>query len=276
MVTTQTILDNIEIPGNIVANEATQINPEVAGKITAIYFREGSYVGRGALLAKLNDAELRAQLNKLSVQLRIARQTERRSAQLLEIQGISRQDYDMTLFQVNNIQADMAIINTQLAKTNVRAPYSGKLGLRLVSPGAYVSPQTPVAALDYSYRDAVFLPRINGNSTILFNNNAQKQTLADGSKRDRTGIKSNNINYSLGLNWTVFDGFKMFITREKMGEFIRLGELNIKEQVTLAVSDVIKTYYNIVRQKQQLKAVEEQMSINEDRLKLARYRWRSV
>lgn len=129
-----------------------------------------------------------------------------------------------------------------------------------------------VAALDYSYRDAALLPRVNGNSTILYNNNNQKQTLADGTKRDRNGIKSNNINYSVGLNWPVFDGFKMFITRDKLHEFLILGELNIKEQVNLTVSDVIKTYYSIVRQKQQLKAVKEQMFINEDRLKLARYR----
>jgi outer membrane protein len=129
-----------------------------------------------------------------------------------------------------------------------------------------------IAVLDYSYRDAALLPRVNANSTMLFNNNTQKQTLADGTKKDRSGIKSNNINASVGLNWTVFDGLKMFITREKMGEFITLGELNVKEQVNLTVSDVIKTYYSIVRQKQQRKAIEEQMSINEDRLKLAKYR----
>jgi outer membrane protein len=129
-----------------------------------------------------------------------------------------------------------------------------------------------VAALDYSYRDYALFPRVNGNSTVLFNNNNQKQTLADGTKRDRKGIKSNNINYSVGLNWPVFDGFKMFITRDKMQEILILGELNVKEQVNLTISDVIKTYYSIVRHKQQIKAVEEQMSINEDRLKLARYR----
>jgi membrane fusion protein, multidrug efflux system len=68
--------------------------------ITAIYFNEGANVSKGALLAKLNDADLRAQLNKLSVQLRIAQQNENRSAQLLKIQGISQQDYDMSLLQV--------------------------------------------------------------------------------------------------------------------------------------------------------------------------------
>jgi membrane fusion protein, multidrug efflux system len=147
IVKAQTLLDQIELTGTIVANQSTEIHPEVPGMITAIYFNEGANVSKGALLAKLNDADLRAQLNKLSVQLRIAQQNENRSAQLLKIQGISQQDYDMSLLQVNNIRADMAIINTQIAKTSVRAPYSGKLGLRLVSPGAYVSPTTPLTTI---------------------------------------------------------------------------------------------------------------------------------
>lgn len=147
IVKTQTLLDQIELTGTIVANQSTTIHPEVPGLVTALYFNEGANVSKGALLARLNDADLRAQLNKLSVQLKIAHQNENRSAQLLKIQGISQQDYDMSLLQVNNIRADMAIINTQIAKTSVRAPYSGKLGLRLVSPGAYVSPQTPITTI---------------------------------------------------------------------------------------------------------------------------------
>ena len=143
----QTIIDQLEISGTILANEETQIFPEVAGRLTGLYFREGAHVAKGALLAKLNDADLRAQLNKLAVQLKIAQQNESRSEQLLKIQGISQQDYEMSLLQVNNIKADMAIINTQLAKTNVRAPFSGKIGLKMVSPGAFVSSQTPITTI---------------------------------------------------------------------------------------------------------------------------------
>lgn len=144
---TQTVINQLEISGTILANEETQIFPEVAGRLTNIYFREGAFVGKGALLAKLNDADLRAQLNKLSVQLKIAQQNENRSEQLLKIQGISQQDYEASLLQVNNIRADMAIVNTQIAKTNIRAPFSGKIGLKMVSPGAYVSSQTPITTL---------------------------------------------------------------------------------------------------------------------------------
>ncbi|MBL7744275.1 MAG: TolC family protein [Chitinophagaceae bacterium] len=129
-----------------------------------------------------------------------------------------------------------------------------------------------VAALDYSYRNAVFIPRLNGNLGTTWNNNAQKQTLADGSKRESKGIKSHNIAAGLALNWTLFDGLKMFAARDKAEEFIRLGELTIKNQVVNTVAAVITNYYSIVRQKQQLKAIEEQMSINNERVKLAQYK----
>ena len=125
-----------------------------------------------------------------------------------------------------------------------------------------------VAALDYSYRNAVFLPRINANAGAIWTRNNQKQEFATGTKREGD-VKTNNYNSSLTLNWTLFDGMKMFATRDKAQEFIRLGELGIKDQVINTVAGVIDTYYNIVRQKQQLKAVEEQMSISQTRVDLS-------
>jgi outer membrane protein TolC len=129
-----------------------------------------------------------------------------------------------------------------------------------------------VAALDYSFRNAVFYPRLNGTLGTTWNNNDQKQTLADGTKREQNNIKSHNLNAALNLNWTLFDGLKMFATRDKAAEFIKLGELGIKNQVINTVATVINTYYNIVRQKQQLKAIEEQMSISQTRVNLAERR----
>ncbi len=129
-----------------------------------------------------------------------------------------------------------------------------------------------VAALDYSYRNAAFLPRLNASAGTTWNSNNQKQTLADGTKRESKGIKSSNINAALNLNWTLFDGLKMFATRDKAEELIKLGELGIKEQVINTVATVVNTYYNIVRQKQQLKATEEQMSLSLERVKVAQYK----
>jgi outer membrane protein len=128
------------------------------------------------------------------------------------------------------------------------------------------------AAIDYSYRNAAFIPRLNGNVGTVWNNNDTKQVLSDGTKRESSGLKSNNLNAQLALNWTLFDGLKMFATRDKAAEYVKLGELGIKNNIVNTVATVITTYYNIVRQKQQLHAVEEQMSLSEERVKLSQYR----
>ena len=147
VVTTQSLSSDIEVPGTILAGESTEIHPEVSGRVVQLNVREGAFVGKGALLAKLYDGDLQAQLGKLQVQLRIAEQTEARHAELLKIQGISRQDYDLTLLQVHNLRADMDIIRSNISKTQVRAPFSGKLGLRNISPGAYVTPATVITTI---------------------------------------------------------------------------------------------------------------------------------
>jgi outer membrane protein len=124
-------------------------------------------------------------------------------------------------------------------------------------------------ALDNSYARAAFLPRVNATGGMVFNNNNQLQRFSDGTKRERNGIRSSNLTGGVQLNWTLFDGYKMFATRDKLAQFVQLGELNIKNQMVTAVADAINNYYNIVHQKQQLKAIEDQMSINEERVKLA-------
>jgi membrane fusion protein (multidrug efflux system) len=141
---TKTVSEAIELPGSIVSGESTEVHPEVAGRITALYVREGTYVNKGAVLAKLYDADLQAQRRKLQVQLKMAQQTEARYNQLQKIGGISKQDYDVTALQVSNIRADLAIISTEIARTVVRAPFSGKLGLKEISTGAYVTPASVI------------------------------------------------------------------------------------------------------------------------------------
>ena len=124
-------------------------------------------------------------------------------------------------------------------------------------------------ALDNSYAYAAFLPRLNASTALLFNNNNQKQQLADGSSKGSSGLKSDNLQASINLNWTLFDGFRLFATRDKLAAYVQLGNLAIKNQMTETVATVITTYYNIVRQKQQIKAIEELMKLNEDRVTLA-------
>ncbi len=144
----QPFQENIEVPGTVVANEVAEIHPEVSGRIVQLNVVEGRIVGKGALLAKLYDGDLRAQLNKLQVQLALAQKTEERQAQLLKIQGISQQDYDISLLQVNSLNADIGILQTSIAKTVVRAPFTGKIGLNKISPGAYVTPASVIATIN--------------------------------------------------------------------------------------------------------------------------------
>ncbi len=167
--------ETIEVPGTIVASESVEIHPEVAGRIVQLPIEEGKYVTKGSLLAKLNDADLLAQLNKLEIQLQLAQQTEKRQAQLLKIQGISQQDYDISLLQVNSLKADIGIIRTSLEKTEIRAPFNGKLGLRNISNGAYVNPATVIAVvnqidqlkLDFSIPEK-YIGKIRNGQSVRF------------------------------------------------------------------------------------------------------------
>jgi membrane fusion protein (multidrug efflux system) len=147
IVGTQYVSETLEVPGSLVADESTEVHPEVSGRITGLYVREGAYVNKGALLAKIYDADLQAQRRKLLVQLQIAQQTENRYNQLQKIGGISKQDYDVTALQVSNLRADLDIIRTAIAKTEVRAPFSGKLGLKDISAGAFVTPQSIITVI---------------------------------------------------------------------------------------------------------------------------------
>jgi membrane fusion protein (multidrug efflux system) len=147
IVATRSLSADIEIPGTIMANETTEIHPEVPGRVVQLNVREGTFVGKGALLAKLYDGDLQAQLRKLEVQLKIAEQMEDRQAQLLKIQGISQQEYDLSLLQVNNLKADINIVREAVRKTEVRAPFSGKLGLKNISQGAFVTSATIVTTI---------------------------------------------------------------------------------------------------------------------------------
>ena len=185
IVNPQPFQENIEVPGSIVANEMAEIHPEVSGRIVQLNVAEGRYVGKGTVLAKLYDGDLRAQLNKLNIQLALAQKTEERQAQLLKIQGISQQDYDISLLQVNSLRADIGIIQTSISKTVVRAPFSGKLGLKNISPGSYVSPasviaiinQTDQLKLDFAVPEK-YIDQIKNGQLVTFTFEGSKKQLA--------------------------------------------------------------------------------------------------
>jgi outer membrane protein TolC len=120
--------------------------------------------------------------------------------------------------------------------------------------------------LTNSYAYAAFLPRLNATTGLVYNVNNSRQELADGTKRQQNNLHSNNLSASINLNWTIFDGFKMFATRDKLAEFVKLGKWNVRNQLINSIAVVINTYYNIVSEKQRLKAIEDQMALNEERI----------
>ncbi|WP_212001554.1 efflux RND transporter periplasmic adaptor subunit [Chitinophaga sp. HK235] len=147
IVKTDALAQAIEASGTLQSNEEVEVKPEINGRITHLYFKEGTNVRKGDLLVKIYDEDLRAQLQKLKLQQELAKTTLERQENLLKINGISRQDVDVTRNQVSAYGADMQYTQTQLQKTELRAPFSGKLGLRNVSEGAIVSSATIITTL---------------------------------------------------------------------------------------------------------------------------------
>lgn len=133
--------------GSLNANERVDIESELSLKLISIHFEEGSLVERGRLLFKLDDANLKAKMEKLKVQEGLAEQTEARSRVMLEKGGLSQQLYDEALNNLLQIRAEKALVQTDLDKTEIRAPFSGRLGLRDVSIGALLRPGDKLATL---------------------------------------------------------------------------------------------------------------------------------
>lgn len=141
------ISNKIEVNGSVLANEAANLQPEVSGRLTYLNLPEGTRVSQGTVLARINDADLQANMQKIRVQLDLAQKNEERLRKLLSINGINQADYDAVLNQVNTLKADLDITQAQIDKTVLKAPFTGILGLRMISPGAYVTPATILATL---------------------------------------------------------------------------------------------------------------------------------
>lgn len=137
----------ISVSGSIDANEQVEIRSEVSGIVENISFKEGSNVSKGQLLFKVNDIELRAQLAQVNTRKKLAGENERRAKLLLEKEAISQEEYDIASAEYRSLQSQTQLIQAQISKTAVKAPFSGKIGLRNISPGAYLTPSIIVTNL---------------------------------------------------------------------------------------------------------------------------------
>ena len=143
----QIFADNLALSGSIEANEQIEIRSEVSGVVESINFTEGSSVAKGQVLFKVNDIELRAQLAKARTAQSLASENERRARLLLQKEAISQEEYDIASADFQSAKAESQLISAQLGKTTVRAPFSGKVGLRYISKGTYVTASTVIANL---------------------------------------------------------------------------------------------------------------------------------
>ncbi len=137
----------ISLSGSIEANENVEIRSEVSGIVEKIYFTEGTTVSKGQVLLKVNDLELRAQLSQATTRQNLASENERRAKLLLEKEAISQEEYDIASAEYRSLRAQSQLIQAQIAKTTIRAPFSGNIGLRNISPGTYVTPATLITKL---------------------------------------------------------------------------------------------------------------------------------
>ncbi len=162
--------------GALSAEEDVELAFETAGKLINIYFVEGSRVQKGQLLAKVNDAQLQAQKQKLEAQLKLAQDRLYRQNVLLERDAISQESYDQAATEAETLKADIALVEARIAETELRAPFDGVIGLRYVSEGAYVTTSTKIVRLvklnpikiEFSISEK-YANKVKGGDKVKFN-----------------------------------------------------------------------------------------------------------
>lgn len=143
----QTLTDQIRLTGRLIPDEEVNLSFETSGKVVKIYFTEGTAVKKGQLLAKVNDAPLQAQLNKLEAQLQLAQDRVYRQNTLLEKDAVSKEAYEQVKTDLESLNADIELVKANIEQSELRAPFDGIIGLRQISEGAFASPTTVVAKL---------------------------------------------------------------------------------------------------------------------------------
>lgn len=177
--------DFLTLTGSMEANEQIDLQSEISGMVAAINFTEGSHVAKGQVLVKINDKELQAQLAQVRTKYSLSSENQRRAKLLLEKEAISQEEFDIATADYRTAQSQIQLIEAQLSKTVIRAPFAGKIGLRNISLGSYLTPTTVIAKLVNTDRIKVsfsipekYATMVKLNSTIQFNVQGVDQTLS--------------------------------------------------------------------------------------------------
>ncbi len=143
----QTLADKIISIADLIPDEEVNLSFEMSGKITNIFFKEGTHVVKGELLAKINDRPLQAQLQKLEAQIPLAQDRVFRQRTLLERDAVSQEAFETVNTELDKLMADIELVKANIAQTELRAPFDGIIGLRYVSEGAFTNPATTITKL---------------------------------------------------------------------------------------------------------------------------------
>jgi len=147
LVKNEAIAYTVRAAASIDARESVELSPEKGGRVRQVLFREGNKVNKGALLVKLNDDDLQAQLKRLELQLELSMQRLARLEKLLAVNGTSQEEFDQMSNNVAVLEADIELTKAEIAKTEIRAPFQGVLGLKNISEGAVIQAGIPIVSL---------------------------------------------------------------------------------------------------------------------------------
>jgi membrane fusion protein (multidrug efflux system) len=178
----ETLNNQLQVSGTILPNESVDIKPEISGLVTKVNFQEGQFVAKGTPLVYLNDNELQAQYQRLQYTQKLFQTQESRQKQLLAREAISQEEYDIALNQYNTALSDIKLVQAQLAKTVIRAPFSGRLGLRQVSEGAVINASNIIVSivnidpikLEFSIPER-YASLVTVGSSIFFSSESSKE-----------------------------------------------------------------------------------------------------
>lgn len=167
----------------------------------------------------------------------------------------------------------LGITNQALSQEVLSVEDAVKIALENNFDIQIASNNAKIDATNVSLANAGILPTLDG---VLTNSNSildTKQTQSDGTTRTLNNAKNMNLSYGVALNWTVFDGFKMFAKHDQLKKIQELGNTELQFTILSKVGDVLETYYQIVQQQQQLKVLDSTLVISDLRLNLAKNRY---
>ncbi|EMR01594.1 efflux RND transporter periplasmic adaptor subunit [Cesiribacter andamanensis] len=182
----QEFTNTLRVTGSVMANEMLELKSEVPGILESINFKEGQDVRKGQLLFTIRNNDLQAQLQKARARQKLVQDMENRQRQLLEREAVSQEEYDQAVNDLQSAEADIQLLQAQIAKTRVIAPFSGTIGLRFVSEGSYVAPGTSIASM-YDLEPAKIDFSVPGKYSSAIKAGAKIRFTTDGAPEEYTG-----------------------------------------------------------------------------------------